>query len=112
VSKARPELANGVEWGAHLMAALEQPTKSAQVLAAVTAFRERLDICSARTLLRERESLRASLRSVLGEPTFAMAQAEGQGMPIATAMRAILLRARVDAALGSVSRDGEPSVGR
>jgi predicted ATPase/DNA-binding CsgD family transcriptional regulator len=90
VSKARPELANGVEWGAHLMAALEQPTRSAQLLGAATYFRDHRNVCAPRALLHERESLVASLRSILGQATYTMAHAEGQGMDLSTAMRAIL----------------------
>ena len=90
VNKARPELANGVEWGAHLMAAVEQPTKSALVLGAVTFYREHLKVCAPRTLLREREGLASSLRSILGEAAFAMAHAEGRDMAITTAIQVIL----------------------
>jgi DNA-binding CsgD family transcriptional regulator len=72
------------------MAALEQPTRSAQLLGAATYFRDHRHVCAPRALLHERESLVASLRSILGQATYTMAHAEGQGMHLSTAMRAIL----------------------
>ena len=90
VSETRPMLADGVEWGAHFMAAVDQPTSSAQIVGAVSCFRERLDVCAPLSLLREREGLVASLRSVLGDAAFAMAHADGRAMAITTAIQAIL----------------------
>jgi predicted ATPase/DNA-binding XRE family transcriptional regulator len=90
VRKAGPVLADGIEWGAHLMAAMEQPTRSAEVLGAVAAFREHLVGAAYPSMLRERESLVASLRSALSDTTFALANARGNGWPITTAIRVIL----------------------
>jgi predicted ATPase/DNA-binding XRE family transcriptional regulator len=90
VRKAGPVLAAGIEWGAHLMAAMEQPTRSAEVLGAVAAFRERLVGSAYPSMLREREFLVASLRSALSHTTFALANARGNGWPITTAIRVIL----------------------
>jgi predicted ATPase/DNA-binding CsgD family transcriptional regulator len=89
-SATRPMLADGIEWGAHLLAALDQPRRSAQVLGAVTAFRERLNVSALPSMLREREVLVASLRSDLTHATFALECATGQGWPITTAIQAIL----------------------
>ncbi|MGH2616227.1 MAG: LuxR C-terminal-related transcriptional regulator, partial [Thermomicrobiales bacterium] len=90
VSEFRPLLADGVEWGAHLMAAVDQPARSAQIVGAVTAFRERLDVSAPRSVLREREDLVASLRTVLGPATFALEYAQGRSMPVTTVIQAIL----------------------
>jgi DNA-binding CsgD family transcriptional regulator len=89
VSETRPLLADGLEWGAHFMAAVGQPTSSAQIVGAVSCFREHLDVAAPRSLLREREGLVASLRSVLGDATFAMLHADGQIMSNSTAIQAI-----------------------
>jgi predicted ATPase/DNA-binding CsgD family transcriptional regulator len=89
-SEARPVLADGVEWGAHLMAVMAQPTRSAQILGAVTAFRERLNVCALPHVLRERAALIASLRSALTGGTFVVEHTRGQRWPITTAMREIL----------------------
>ena len=90
LATTRPMLTDGIEWGAHLVAALGQPMRSAQILGAVTAFRDVMNVSTLPSPAMEREALIASLRSVLGDATFARAYSTGRGWPIPTALRAIL----------------------